>query len=508
MNDSSFGKTDETALIRASQTGDQRAFGRLVTRHQSLICALAYSATGNLARSEELAQETFVTAWKNLSSLREPPKLRSWLRGIARNLISNAQRRASHDAAHLAEPFPPGEEPPAPEPSPRDETVRREEEALLWHALEQIPQTYREPLVLYYREHRSVENVARELELTEDAVKQRLARGRAQLQEATLALIEGTLERSRPGVRFTAGVVGVLPPLAIAGTASTAVAVGHGAAGTKGSGWIGSVFALVSAQVAWFVSTLTLVSFVGALIGWQMSSPTISEIERRWADRFWHWTAIGLIACVLLPLGVVLPWIWSPPPDSMIMLRSWVALLYLLSGVPLARWAWANHRRIRSRTCLASAKASPRLRWVIVCTLGFGSLQLQNFAAGHWATKLRPAQLWTVISSHPGATLVVDETAGGHRWIEVEARAGDRTLRVRGPLDDTLARRLREHGLSFRVRVEGRDYNQLGRVGEPFGIVMPVVVAAGITVLARRVSRRLHRPTINLLKGCAVRREA
>ena len=58
---------------------------------------------------------------------------------------------------------------------------------MLWRALERIPETYRESLILFYREHQSVAAVAAALELSEDAVKQRLSRGRKSLHEAVLA---------------------------------------------------------------------------------------------------------------------------------------------------------------------------------------------------------------------------------------------------------------------------------------------------------------------------------
>jgi RNA polymerase sigma factor (sigma-70 family) len=55
-------------------------------------------------------------------------------------------------------------------------TARRS--GILLRALERIPETYRVPLVLFYREHQSVEAVAQNLELTEETVRQRLSRGR------------------------------------------------------------------------------------------------------------------------------------------------------------------------------------------------------------------------------------------------------------------------------------------------------------------------------------------
>ena len=49
-------------LIAASLAGDRQAFGQIVQRYQNLICSIAYSATGSLSQSEDLAQETFITA--------------------------------------------------------------------------------------------------------------------------------------------------------------------------------------------------------------------------------------------------------------------------------------------------------------------------------------------------------------------------------------------------------------------------------------------------------------
>ena len=62
---------DDADLVGATLAGNRDAFGCIVTRYQSLICSLAYSATGSLGQSEDLAQETFITAWKHLGHLRE-----------------------------------------------------------------------------------------------------------------------------------------------------------------------------------------------------------------------------------------------------------------------------------------------------------------------------------------------------------------------------------------------------------------------------------------------------
>jgi len=61
--------TADVELVAQSMAGNRDAFGHIVSRYQSLICSLAYSATGSLGQSEDLAQETFITAWKHLGHL-------------------------------------------------------------------------------------------------------------------------------------------------------------------------------------------------------------------------------------------------------------------------------------------------------------------------------------------------------------------------------------------------------------------------------------------------------
>ncbi len=217
--------TDEQLWL-ATCAGDRDAFGCLVERHQSLIAAITYSRSGDLAAAADFAQETFVTAWRRAGELREPNRLRAWLVGIARHLTANAARRsqrrggtpATLDA--IAEPI-------AHNPDPEAQAISRQQQALLWRALAVLPETYREPLVLFYREEQSVREVARQLDLSEQAVKQRLSRGRALLRRELTTLVASMLSRSRPGAAFTAGVLTAIAVTVPAG-ATLAVAAGTG----------------------------------------------------------------------------------------------------------------------------------------------------------------------------------------------------------------------------------------------------------------------------------------
>jgi RNA polymerase sigma factor (sigma-70 family) len=295
---------NDAELVGESLAGNRDAFGQIVARYQSLICSLAYSATGSLSQSEDLAQDTFVAAWKQLADLREPAKLRAWLCGIARNLIHNALRRQRREPSHDAETLEAIAEPEALEPLPVEHAVSREEEAILWRSLERIPEIYREPLVLFYREHQSVTAVAQNLDLSEDAVKQRLSRGRRLLHEQVLAFVESALERSAPGKNFTLGVLAVLPAVVTsAKAASVGVAVAKGGTAAKSLFSLSALAGSLSVPVAILFSWKTLVD--------DSKSPRERKFTARMARcqvAFFVVSLVAAVFCIVLCLPAH-PWI-------------------------------------------------------------------------------------------------------------------------------------------------------------------------------------------------------
>lgn len=196
----------DAELIDASRRGERDAFGRLVERYQKLVCAVSYGATGDRALSEDVAQETFLAAWRQLGDLHAPAKLRPWLCGIARNLGLRARRdvgtvAAVEDAPEVA----------ALGPSPLDAVVEAEAQWIVRDTLSRVPETYREVLVLYYQCDRSIEEVARALGIGESAALQRLSRGRKYLAEGVTDLVERSITASRPRRALPALVVAALP---------------------------------------------------------------------------------------------------------------------------------------------------------------------------------------------------------------------------------------------------------------------------------------------------------
>lgn len=221
------GSSDAT-LVMASLKGDCDSFGIIVTRYQSLLCSLAYSAVGDLKHSEDIAQEAFIEAWRKLDTLRDPEKLKAWLCGILRFKVTRYLRKETNQPTRGAEDLDDHLGDESGLPGIEDTAIREQEQALLWQTLQKLPEIYREPLILFYREHRSVESVASELELSEATVKQRLSRGRKMLQAAMVTFVEDALEKSKPGAVFTTAVLA-----AITGFSSPTKASAFGAGAVK-----------------------------------------------------------------------------------------------------------------------------------------------------------------------------------------------------------------------------------------------------------------------------------
>ncbi len=193
----------DVELVEASRRGEHEAFGRLVERYQDVVCAVSYSSTGDRGLSEDVAQETFIAAWRQLDRLRDVVRLGPWLCGIARNLGRKAHKRRAReeilDDQHLA-----------PGGNPFDAAVRGDVERVVRDALARVPENYREVLVLYYCENLSVRDVAAALDASESAIEQRLSRGRRYLADSISEIVEGSLRSRRPRRDLVAAVLAAI----------------------------------------------------------------------------------------------------------------------------------------------------------------------------------------------------------------------------------------------------------------------------------------------------------
>ena len=86
--------SDAQLIARVVVTDDRHAFGELVRRHQSAVRATLRKLTsGNAALADDLAQETFLLAYRNLKSFRQEAKFSTWLYRIAYNVFLGDARK-------------------------------------------------------------------------------------------------------------------------------------------------------------------------------------------------------------------------------------------------------------------------------------------------------------------------------------------------------------------------------------------------------------------------------
>lgn len=193
-------------VVHALQ-GDAAAFGSLVRHYQGSVCAIALGVTRDVATSEDVAQDVFLTAWARRESLTQPVAFASWIRTIARNksreyLRSNARRLSRVHPNEAAVQQAQGEQPEV-----LDQLVKAEDLEALSAALDSLPEGAREVLVLYYREGQSIRQVSEQLDLGEPAVRKRLSRARQLLRADVTERVADTLQRTRPGAALSAAIL-------------------------------------------------------------------------------------------------------------------------------------------------------------------------------------------------------------------------------------------------------------------------------------------------------------
>lgn len=345
--------SEDTHLVRSTLAGDRRSFEEIVRRYQTLVCSIAYSGTGDLALSEDVAQETFLTAWRTMGQLREPKSLRAWLCGIARRLAANTQRamaRATTPVSAAADAACTDSADPA------ERMIGEEDRALMWETLSQLPTNYREPLILFYREERSVRRVAEALGLSEDAVKQRLSRGRRLLTERVAACVEQALTQSKPGKTFLVAVMAALPAL-------TPQAVSAGVIAAGGKGTILGKSALFAGSIAALWGPV--LGLLGAWVGVGVSARAAeSPAERRLIIRT-GWIVFGYIALlnIFIAAAYALPYIVSM--TSTVVILAILSLLYLVGIIRIAVWANRRQRQIRIED---GTERTPQAEWANLTT--------------------------------------------------------------------------------------------------------------------------------------------
>jgi RNA polymerase sigma factor (sigma-70 family) len=166
---------EERRLIAAAKSGDQRAYGQLVARHQAVAFRAAYLVTGSAAEAEDATQEACVKAWLTLDRFRAEAPFRPWLVRIAINEARNRRRGASRRAA-LALRLEPAPVASAAAPSAEAQAIAAAERSRLADAIRHLREDDQLVIAARYFLGLSEAETAIALGLRQGTVKSRLSR--------------------------------------------------------------------------------------------------------------------------------------------------------------------------------------------------------------------------------------------------------------------------------------------------------------------------------------------
>lgn len=173
MTDRTEHPTPEAALVALAQAGSDAAFEELVRRRQGAVRGLLQRVSGDPALGDDLAQETFMHAWKSLRRLREPAAFGPWLRRLAVNTWLQHARRKRIPMDTLAK------QETATDRDAHDLTRRVD----LERALARLRPPERLCVVLAYAEGMSHGEIAKVTKIPLGTVKSHIARGARRLRE-------------------------------------------------------------------------------------------------------------------------------------------------------------------------------------------------------------------------------------------------------------------------------------------------------------------------------------
>jgi len=177
--------------------GSSKVIQRLVEENWVALYRYAYRLSGSNADAEDLVQDTFCKAQQSLTQLRDPGRARPWLFSILRNAYLHRVRAERSQpcisleaAGDVAEPLP--------------ESLPEVDPEQLQQALNELPEVYRTPIILFYFEEFSYRDIAEQMDLPIGTVMSRLARAksflRARLMPSGDAVAAGPARRANHGL--------------------------------------------------------------------------------------------------------------------------------------------------------------------------------------------------------------------------------------------------------------------------------------------------------------------
>ena len=176
---------DDFELIHKTLSGDEAAFSELVKKHQKSVHALAWRKIGDFHIAEEIAQDTFLLAYKRLTSLKNPSQFAGWLYVITDRQCKAWFRKKRMDMQSLNATSEETLEKTAYSDyvsKQREETAVEHRRKIVQKLMERLPESERTVMVLHYLGEMNCEEISKFLGVSPNTVKSRLKRARERLK--------------------------------------------------------------------------------------------------------------------------------------------------------------------------------------------------------------------------------------------------------------------------------------------------------------------------------------
>jgi RNA polymerase sigma-70 factor (ECF subfamily) len=184
---------DEAALVERAKRGDRDAFSELVECHASAVLTVAWRIVGDRTRAEDVAQETFLAAFRSLPGFRVDARFSTWLYRIAVNKCRDFLRSQAGDR-HVSLPDEDGEAGPEPagtssdHRTPEDRLLDEHRARQIAEALGRLAPVYREAFVLKHVEGLSYDEMTEVLGVEGSTLRMRVYKARQELSRALAGL--------------------------------------------------------------------------------------------------------------------------------------------------------------------------------------------------------------------------------------------------------------------------------------------------------------------------------
>ena len=158
-------------------------FAVLVSENSSMLLAYIRASVDDQSIVDDIYQETMVTAWRKLGDYDRSRPFARWLRGIAHKLILSYYSKLKRKPIYCEETVLTHIENEMLIVESKTGDTWEDKTEVLQKCIEKLPESFRQTIVLHYKEEHKTEEIARIMEASREAVKKRLQRGRAMLAE-------------------------------------------------------------------------------------------------------------------------------------------------------------------------------------------------------------------------------------------------------------------------------------------------------------------------------------